>query len=113
MSGRIDFGPDPPRLIEPDVHVWIEDTTYADAPAVRVAERRLTGASYDGGADGLPFTIEWDDRRRSPGRTYTIAAFVDVDRDGRPGPGDFVTTQAVRVPEPDVRVSVRVKRVGG
>ena len=112
MSGRIDFGPDPPRRIEPDVHVWIEDTTYADAPAVRVAERRLTGASYDGGADGLPFTIEWDDRSRSARHSYAIAALIDVDGDGRAGPGDYVCPQAVPVPPPGAPARVRVQRIG-
>ena len=35
VSGRIEFEPEWPRLRQATVHVWIEDTTYADAPARR------------------------------------------------------------------------------
>ena len=112
MSGRIEFWPERPRLSAANVHVWIEDTTYADAPAVRLAERELSGVDYDGGPDGLPFTIEWDDRSQSPGRTYAIAAFVDVDRDGRPGRGDYVCAEAVSVPRSGLPARVRVQRIG-
>lgn len=112
MSGRIEFGSAPPRLRAPVVQVWIEDTTYADAPAIRLAERRMTGADYDGDPDGIPFTIEWDERQRSPGHTYSIAALVDVDRDGRAGPGDYLCTEAVTVPPAGTPARVRVQRIG-
>jgi hypothetical protein len=112
VSGRIEFEPERPRLREATVHVWIEDTTYADAPAIHVAEHRMTNVSYDGDPDGIPFALEWpDERSRSPGHTYSVAAFVDIDRDGRPGRGDYVCYQAVPVPRPDTVAHVRVQRI--
>jgi uncharacterized lipoprotein YbaY len=113
VSGRIEFGPEGARLREATVHVWIEDTTYADVPAVRLAEQRMLDVFYNGEPDGIPFTLEWDDEgSRTPGHTYVVAAFVDVDRDGRPGQGDYVCHQAVPVPRPGTAARVRVKRIG-
>ena len=113
MSGHIDFGSERPRLRAPVVQVWIEDTTYADAPAVRVAEARMTNVEYDGDPDGMPFTLEWDDpRAHSPRRSYSLAVLVDVDGDGRAGRGDYVCPQAVAVPPPGTPARVRVQRIG-
>jgi hypothetical protein len=113
VFGRIDFGAERPRLREAVVDVWIEDTTYADAPAVRVAERRMTDVSYDGDADGIPFTLEWDDER-SPAaeRGYSVVAFIDVDGDGRPGRGDYVCSQAVPMPRTGTVARLRLQRIG-
>jgi hypothetical protein len=113
VSGRIEFGPERPRPGEADVHVWIEDTTYADAPAIRVAEQRLTHVFADTEPGDIPFTLEWDDERwRSPGHTYSVAAFVDVDRDGRPGRGDYICYEAAPVPRPGTTARLRVQRIG-
>ena len=93
--------------------MWIEDTTYADAPAIRVVERSMTDVSYDGDPDGIPFTLEWDaEPSRSPGRSCSVVAFVDLDGDGRPGRGDYVCYQAVPVPRPGTVARVRVQRIG-
>lgn len=109
MSGRIDFEPERPRLLRATVHVWIEDTTYAGAPARRVAERSLVDVSYDGDPDGLPFTIDWDDEPSLPAsHTYSVAAFIDLDGDGRPGPGDYVCDRAASARRSgEARVHVR------
>ena len=112
MSGRIEFERERPRLRDATVHVWIEDTTYADVPAIRVAEHRMRNVSYDGEPCGIPFALEWDDERsRLPGHTYSVAAFVDVDLDGWPGRGDYVCSRAVPVPQPDTVAQVRVQRI--
>ena len=112
MSGRIEFGRGLPDLRGATLHVWIEDTTYADAPAVRVSERQLIDVADERGQDAIPFALEWDDdRSRSPGHTYSIAAFVDLDRDGRPGPGDYICYEAVPVPPPGNLARVRMQRI--
>jgi hypothetical protein len=112
VSGRIDFGPEPPRLRQATVHVWIEDTTYADAPAVRMAEYRMREVSYDRDPGGIPFALEWDDTStRVPSHTYSLAAFVDVDDDGQPGRGDYVCHQDVPVPPSGTVARVPVERI--
>ena len=112
MSGRIEFEPEWPRLRQATVHVWIEDTTYADAPARRVAERLLADVSYDGDARGIPFTLEWDDEPSLPAsHSYSVAAFIDLDGDGRPGRGDYVCDRAASAPRRGGEARVHVRRI--
>ena len=110
IEGRIEFVPKRPHLEAANVHVWIEDTTYADAPAVEVFRRRMSGVSYAGDAEGIPFTLD-DTPDRPEGRTYTLSVFVDMDGDGKPGRGDYVSYQAVSVPREGTLARVRVQRI--
>ena len=110
VEGRIEFASDRPHLESADVHVWIEDTTYADAPAIRVFHQRLPGLSYSGEPEGIPFRLDYNHVRR-PARTYTIAVLIDLDGDGKPGRGDYVSVQAVSVPEEQQIAHVRVQRI--
>ena len=110
VEGRIEFGLVPPRIDAADVYVDVEDTTYADAPAVTVFRERLTGVSYAGEPEGLAFRLHYSSQRPA-GATHTLRVLVDLDRDGRPGRGDYVSYQAVRVPEGGAVAHVRVRRI--
>jgi len=110
IAGRIEFVPEPPRFERADVDIWIEDTTYADAAAVEIFHTRLTSVSYDSAAGGLPFTLDYTPTHE-PGRTYSFGVLVDVDGDGRPSRGDYISFEAVRVPVDGSEARVRVRRI--
>ena len=110
VAGRIEFGPEPPHLEGADVHIWIEDTTYVDAPAIRLFYKRISDVSYSGEPEGISFTLDYEPDR-PPGRTRTLAVQVDLDGDSRPGRGDYISYQAVSVPEEGHVADVRVQRI--
>ena len=82
------------------------DTTYADAPAVPVAE--ASGLVEPG--PGPLQTIDVD-TEPPEGRDLRVRAHVDVDGDGTVSLGDFVTTAAYPVPPGDEPVRVVVSRI--
>ena len=110
VEGRIEFGLAPPCIDAADVYVDVEDTTYADAPAVKVFRERLTGMSYGGEPEGMVFRMHYIPQRRA-GATHTLRVLVDLDRDGQPGRGAYVSYQAVRVPEAGAVAHIRVRRI--
>lgn len=109
VAGRIEFLPDRPHLTAADVHVWIEDVTYADVPAVRIFQQRMPGVSYGGGPEGIPFTLDYNPEPSD--RTYTLGALVDLDGDSTAGRGDYVSYQAVSLPKEGTIARVRVQRI--
>jgi hypothetical protein len=109
VAGRIEFLPERPQLKAADVHVWIEDVTYADAPAVRVFEQRMAGVAYEGEPDGLPFTLDYNPEPSN--RSYNLGVLVDLDGDSKAGRGDYVSYQAVALPLDGSVARVRVQRI--
>lgn len=110
VTGRIEFVPDRPHFDAADVHVWVEDTTYADAHAARIFHHRMSHVSYHGETEGIPFALDYN-RPRPPGRTLSLSVLVDLDGDGLPGQGDYVSFQAVTIPEAGTVACVRVQRI--
>jgi hypothetical protein len=95
VTGRIVFGDDAPTLTGVRVFIRLEDTTYADAPARAVAERMIEAVAYDGGASGIPFSL---DVPAVAGRVrLTLQVLVDVDGDGKATPGDYINMVSVPV----------------
>ena len=109
VAGRIEFLPERPHLRAADVHVWIEDSTYADAPAARVFQKRMPAVSYGGEPEGIPFMLDYDPEPSN--RTYTFGVLVDLDGDSKAGRGDYVSNQAVKVPMDGTVARVRVQRI--
>ena len=109
VAGRIEFLPERPHLTAADVHVWIEDVTYADTPAVRVFHQRMLRISYDGGPDGIPFTLDYNPEPSN--RSYSLGVLVDLDGDSRAGRGDYVSYQSVALPADGSIALVRVQRI--
>jgi len=89
------------------IRVEARDTALADAAATTVAS--ATGAVRGQHGSWLD-TVELDVPTLPD--HCTIWAHVDVDRDGRVGRGDFITTVAYLVPSgAEARVPIRVRRV--
>jgi uncharacterized lipoprotein YbaY len=78
-----------------DVHVYVEDISRADAPAIIAGEIEIKAAKLRPGAT-LPFTVEvpgkLDDRR-----IYSVRAHIDVTGSGDVTKGDLVSTQTYPV----------------
>ncbi len=111
VEGRIVFGEDSVPFEGASVEVTIEDTTYADAPAVRLARLVLRAVTHDGRAGGsIPFSLRRD--ASAPHRRQSLRVVVDVDGDGRLGVGDYRNAESVPVPPgPVTGLVVRMRRL--
>ena len=111
MTGRIVFGGDAPVFTGARVSIRLEDTTYVDAPARAIAERVMEPVTYDGGATGIPFSL---DVPAGAGRArMTLQVLVDLDGDGKATQGDYINMVSVPVP-PDTasqEIEVPVRRI--
>jgi uncharacterized lipoprotein YbaY len=90
------------------VHVRVEDTSLADAPAKLVGEQVFEKACS---TSNLFFSIEVepvDEKAR-----YTVSVHIDVDNDGCVSKGDYVSTESypVLTGGHGNHVDVRVKQV--
>ena len=111
IEGRIVFGGDTAPFQGVSVELVLEDTTYADSPAIPVARLVLSSVSYDGAVGGsIAFALRRD--AVAPGRRQTLRILVDVDGDGRLGRGDYGNAESVPVLPGSTRdLVVRVRRV--
>jgi uncharacterized lipoprotein YbaY len=86
--------------------VELRDTSLADAPAVSLKQHRSTVNRTR--AKSLPITIE-------PGSIpdgTTVWVHLDVDRDGRVSPGDYITVESYPVTVSGPReMTIRLRRV--
>lgn len=110
VSGRIVFGKDAVEFSGATAHVFLEDTTYADAPAVALGSWRRDPVAYPADAAGVPFDFVVEPDPPERGR-YTLRVLVDVDRDGVVGQGDYVNIEAIPVRRPTGAIEAPVKRV--
>jgi putative lipoprotein len=95
------------------LHIHLQDVTFADAPARRLKDLRITGVTYDAsGEEVVWFTLAapaWESSR-----TVLLSAHLDRSGNGRVEPGDAVTTESYPVPPPvDDPWLLRLTRVGG
>ncbi len=112
LYGEIVFDEGVPSFAKASVHIYLEDTTLADASAKVVLHHVVANVTADMVRNGrMPFALHGtipDIRAR-----HTVRIFVDVDGDGRIGHGDYVSTASYPVLSrgyPD-RVVIRVRRV--
>jgi hypothetical protein len=110
VTGRIVFGEDAVSFTGARVFVRLEDTTCIDAPARAITEHVMESVAYNGGAAGIPFSI---DVPPAVGRArMTLQVLVDVDGDGKATPGDFINMVSVAVPPaPTIEIDVPVRRI--
>ena len=89
--------------------IELHDVTVQDARSTRVARRVLELPADDNfsGVRGVYLGYE----KLSPGRDLSIRAFLDMDGDLRPGPGDFTTTQAYPIVPGRTEISVELKSI--
>ena len=111
VTGRILFGDDTTAFSDATAYLFVEDTTYADAPAVVLASWRKAGVAYPAAAAGIPFEVDVDPDP-SEGRRCTLRVLVDLDGDGSVSRGDYLNVESVQVRPGAGAVDVRVKRVG-
>lgn len=104
VRGQVVLAPTVPPLLGATVHLYLEETSAADAPATRVAGVQLAHVRHRAKGAGhqptiLPFTIRLDQPTGSidPAARYTLRAWVDADSDGKPGPNDLFSDQAYPV----------------
>lgn len=96
VQGRIVFDEAAESFAGATLYVFLEDTSYADAGAVKVAEHVTKDVSYDASArNSLSFTLYGDlqDQRAH----YTVRVLVDLNGDGRISHGDFINVQSYPV----------------
>ena len=81
-------------------YVDLEDVSFADAPAVGVARTRVRGIGHVPGAATtvVPFVVAFaPDWGPDPPADYAVRVWVDIDGDGRLGPGDLRSDQSYPV----------------
>ena len=97
IQGRLVFGDDATPFRNASIELIVEDTTYADGPAVPVARQVLPSVAYEGERGGsIPFVVHRDSP--ASGRRQTLRVLVDVDGDGKLGPGDYRNAHSVPIP---------------
>lgn len=83
-------------------HVYLEDISYADAPAVIAAEVAISDVIHEPAANGgrdtvIPFSLQASAAAIADDNDYALRAWIDLDGDGDQGPGDLYSDQAYRV----------------
>lgn len=103
VSGQVRIAPSVLPLAGATVHVYLEETSAADAPANGLAEVQLPLRRHpvhpESGWSILAFTIRLN---RAVGSVdsaarYTVRVWVDADSDGHVGPHDLFSDQAYPV----------------
>jgi uncharacterized lipoprotein YbaY len=112
LRGEIVFEEGPPSFAKASVHIFLEDTTLADAPARVIVHHLIENVSADTvWKENMPFALDVtipDTQAR-----YTVRVLVDVDGDGKISHGDYASTADYPVLTrgyPD-QVVVHVKRI--
>lgn len=111
IRGRLVFGEDAVPFQNGSVLVILEDTTYADVPAIAVSRLVLSSIDHDGTVGGGVAFVLYRDPVPS-GRQHSLRVLIDVDGDGRMGRGDYRNAAHVPVPSgPITDLVVPVRRV--
>jgi len=112
VRGRVVFDESVESFTGATLYVFLEDTTYADESAEKIAEQVIKDVAYDKQArNSFPFALKGaipNERAH-----YSVRVLVDVDGDGRVSRGDFVNIESYPVltwGHPN-EVTIRVKRV--
>lgn len=113
LRGEIVFDEGPSSLVKATLHIYLEDTTLADASAKVVLHHVVENiTTHMVQAARIPFTL--DGTMPDPQADYTVRVLVDVDGDGGISHGDYINTISYPVltrGNPD-RVIVHVRKVG-
>jgi hypothetical protein len=111
VTGRVVFGADAVPFSGATAIVSVEDTTYADARAIKLASWTTDDVSYPRDATGVEFEVDVQPDPPDNVRC-TLRALIDVDRDGSAGQGDYVNVESVPAGRGTGAIDVRVKRIG-
>jgi len=98
VSGRILISEKNPAFRKAKAYVYLEDTTYADAESVVVAESVLEDINHDGNETEIPFRLEiTDESRIDPKNFYSVRVWINVDGEGEISKEDLLSLRAYRV----------------
>lgn len=92
LRGEIVFDEVFPSLTDAVLHLYIEDTTLADASARVIVYQKI--ALLSAAALSLTLHVPLPDPRAD----YTLRVLIDLDGDGQIGRGDFINTVNYPVP---------------
>jgi len=114
IRGELLFEGMPVDLAGAAVYVRLMDVSYADAPARMVSEYHISSLpAGTSTAHKIPFEFEADivDTKGH----YSLAAHIDLDKDGKVSIGDYITMESfpVSVGSPSTFHVVRVRRIPG
>lgn len=114
IRGSLYFEGEVVDLVGAAVYVRLTDVSHTDAVAQTVAE--CTISSLPAGTDTsqeLAFELAAD--RVSKWRSYTLAAHVDLDGDGKTSIGDYITMESFPVSAENLssHYAIRVRRIMG
>jgi putative lipoprotein len=108
IAGELRFREPPPDLRNATVRVRLLDVSRADAAAERVAEQTIEGPSVEPDDDGGSVRFALEAPELQAGRSYSLAAHVDLSGSGEIEPGDFLTMESVPVEPTSERGHVEV-----
>ena len=114
VCGNIVFNPqpDPGVFDQMVIYLYLEDTSYADAPAQVITSVTIDQISQESrGNARVPFAIR-SIPPEGKGR-YSLRVHADVDGDGKVSRGDYITktNYPVMTPGSPARVEVRAEAV--
>lgn len=102
VSGDIIILAGTPSFSGATMNVFLEDVSYADAASRRIAETTIPDVSHapaSGGNTSIRFELQ--PAAGAPpidqGHDYAVRVWVDMDSDGKPGPGDLYSGQSYPV----------------
>jgi hypothetical protein len=111
VRGEIVFDDHPPSFGIATIHVFVEDTTLADAPARVLLHHVVENVSPDM-LHGGRATFALRGRLPEARATYTVRVLVDVDGDGKASRGDYVSTVSYPLAAPGrSTLSIRVRPI--
>lgn len=96
VTGEAIFDNISPAFSGATARIVLQDTTIADAAAVGIARLDIPNVSFRPGREPLAFAFP--SMQLDPSRRYEVRVHIDLDGDGRVGPGDHITTQSYPVP---------------
>jgi hypothetical protein len=112
LQGEVRFDEQTESFSDATMYVYLNDTTMADEPAKRVLTAEVQNVGYDATVKNRPtFSLYGVLPRENA--DYTVRVIVDLDKDGKAGPGDFINSESYPVLTrgwPDT-VSIRVKQL--
>ena len=104
ITGQIVIATTVRPLSSATIHVYLEDVSFADAPASAIAQIQLVHVNHPTDATNdaptvLPFVIRLDTKSVviEPTADYSLRVWVDADGDGQPGAGDLFSDQSYPV----------------
>jgi len=107
VTGEAIFDNISPAFSGAIAHIILQDTTLADAAAVGIAHLDIPNISFQPGREPLAFAFP--SVRLDPSKRYEVRVHIDLDGDGRVGPGDHITTESYPVPIAGGRAHLKLR----